>query len=996
MAALTFQDAIQRLHSYWSEQGCLVWQPSNTEVGAGTMNSATFLRVLGPEPWRVGYVEPSVRPDDSRYGDNPNRMQMHTQYQLILKPDPGNPQELYLKSLEAIGIDPTVHDIRFVEDNWESPALGAWGLGWEVWMDGMEITQYTYFQQAGGVPLDSVAVEVTYGLERILMSLQGATHFKEIEYAPGIPYGEVLGTNEYEMSVYNLDAADVDRVRQLFEIYEAEARMLLEQGLVLPAHSYVLKTSHAFNILDSRGVVGVTERAHFFARMRNLSREVAEIWTRQREELGHPLGLPSEPSADEIAQPQWSTTGEQTFLLEIGSEELPPHDVRGCVDQLRSRVPQLLGELRLSHGEVTVDATPRRTYVVVNDLAMRQTDEEKEVKGPRVASAYDDDGKPTKALQGFLRSQGVTEESLERTEIRGNEFVLARKVIEGKAAGEVLAEALPELIAGISFTKSMRWNQSGIAYSRPLRWMVALLGDQVVPFRYAEVESGRTSYGLRGQKGEIDFEISAADTYLEAVAAQDLVVDQQTRADAIWQRSGELAGEIGGRIPQSTRQGLLDEVVNLVEHPVPFRGNFEEKYLALPGEVLTTVMKKHQRYFPVEKEDGSLLPAFVGVANGKIDIDQVRAGNEAVIRARYADADFFFQQDVKQSLETFRPKLAGLVFHEKLGSMLVKNERLEQLTPRIAEIFGLGDADRQTLERASFLAKSDLVTNMVVEFTSLAGIMGREYARHSGETADVAEALFEGVLPRSAGDQLPQSPAGKVLAVADRLDSLVGLFSVGLAPKSSADPFALRRAALGIVQILMQDAADVDLVAIVDAAAEIQAEPICGDVRQQVVDFIQRRFEQWLIERGYRHDLIQAVLSARGTRIQRAAATIEELSAVAESDDFARTLTSYARASRIARGQQAADRIDPERLEDGYERTLFDAFRQVEPTIDAKGTVSELIGAFGPLVGPIDDFFDNVFVNVDDVQVKANRYALLQSISRLAEGVIDFSKVEGY
>ncbi len=285
---LNFQSIILNLQRYWSEQGCLIWQPYYSQVGAGTMNPATYLRVLGPEPWNVGYVEPSVRPDDGRYGENPNRLQQHYQFQVILKPDPGNPQELYLHSLEALGIDPRQHDIRFVEDNWESPALGAWGLGWEVWLDGQEITQFTYFQQAGGMVLEPVSVEITYGLERIAMALQGVRHFRSLRWNEERSYGDVNFQGEQEHSKYYFEIAGVDRVRQMYNLFEAEAETALQNGLVLPAHDYILKCSHTFNILDVRGAVGVTERQALFARMRDLSRRVAEAYVDQRQKLGFP------------------------------------------------------------------------------------------------------------------------------------------------------------------------------------------------------------------------------------------------------------------------------------------------------------------------------------------------------------------------------------------------------------------------------------------------------------------------------------------------------------------------------------------------------------------------------------------------------------------------------------------------------------------------------------------------------------------------------------
>ena len=284
-----FQEAILRLNEFWAQHGCVIWQPHNVQVGAGTSNPATILRVLGPEPWNVGYPEPSDRPADGRYGENPNRWQEYYQYQVILKPDPGNHIELYLQSLEAMGIDRHKHDIRFVEDNWQSPGLGAWGLGWEVWLDGLEITQYTYFQQAGGIDLDPVCVEITYGLERIIMFVQGVRSIPEIGWMGDLSYGDIHFQDEVDYCTYNFDYADVELLSQMYNMFEKEARNALAQGLVLPAHDYVLKCSHTFNVLDARGAIGVTERARFFARMRELSRQVAEAYLKQRESMGFPL-----------------------------------------------------------------------------------------------------------------------------------------------------------------------------------------------------------------------------------------------------------------------------------------------------------------------------------------------------------------------------------------------------------------------------------------------------------------------------------------------------------------------------------------------------------------------------------------------------------------------------------------------------------------------------------------------------------------------------------
>src|ERR1051325_6511193 len=335
---LNFQQVILTLQQFWAERGALLWQPYYTQVGAGTMNPATFLRVLGPEPWNVAYVEPSVRPDDGRYGENPNRFQLHYQFQVILKPDPGNPQEIYLDSFKAIGIDPRQHDIRFVEDNWEQPAISAWGLGWEVWLDGQEITQFTYFQQVGGVTLDPVAVEITYGLERILIGLHNVKAAWDLPWNDSITYGEVRRQEEFEHSKYYYEVGNIESMREIFKRFEAESKAALSQGLVLPAYDYVLKCNQTFNVLDARGAVGVTERQAYFRQMRELARNVAEVYLEQRQELEYPLLKEVRSKKKEVRDLVTSPLSNSHFLLEIGTEELPSGDVDTALAQLRQRV----------------------------------------------------------------------------------------------------------------------------------------------------------------------------------------------------------------------------------------------------------------------------------------------------------------------------------------------------------------------------------------------------------------------------------------------------------------------------------------------------------------------------------------------------------------------------------------------------------------------------------------------------------------------------------
>ncbi len=1007
---LSFQQVIMRLEHFWAEQGCIIWQPYSEKVGAGTMNPATVLRVLGPEPWNVGYVEPSYRPDDGRYGENPNRMQMHTQYQVILKPDPGNPQELYLKSLEALGINPRQHDIRFVEDNWESPALGAWGLGWEVWLDGLEISQYTYFQQAGGFPIAPVSVELTYGLERIVMFLQGVRNVWDVDWGAGLSYGDVLLASEVEHCVYAFEQADVEALTQLFGIYEAEARNALARGLVIPAHDYVLRCSHTFNVLDTRGAIGVTERAHYFVRMRDLSREVAQAYVAQREEMGYPGLKRSWVVKDAARQGVNGSTGQQSMihligsepvdslplLLEIGTEELPAGDLTSAIEQLGEQTPKLLAEARLVHGQVRVTGAPRRLVVYVESLAPKQQDREELVKGPPAKVAYDAEGKPTKAALGFARGQSVSFDDLEVREMDGGQYVVVTKVEEGRPAPEVLAVLLPQLISVLRFNMTMRWNESGVAFSRPIRWLVALLGDQVIPFEYAGVQSGSTSRGLR-PLGSPELNIQNASNYFDAMAANSIVVDAGERRVSIEQQIKQLAAEVGGRIPADP--ALLEEVTNLVEQPTAVRGAFEERYLSLPRDVLITVMKKHQRYFPVVSDSApvDLLPYFIAVRNGDDQhLDIVSQGYEEVLRARYADAHFFYKGDISKKLEEFLPRLDTLTFQEKLGSMRDKSQRLEQLVPCLGQMLGLSETQIATATRAAHLCKADLATQMVVEFTSLQGVMGQEYARKSGESDGVARAIFEHYLPRFAGDILPETRPGLTVGLANRLDSLVGLFAVGLAPTGSADPYHLRRDALGIVNNLIAAELSCDLREGLKAAAELLPVEVPEGTLGQVLGFIIGRLEGVLREQGYRYDAVAAVLTERGHDPCLAAETVRAFASWIERDDWMDILNAYARCVRIVREYAEIFPLHPDRFVEPATRRLYEAYQTGQVQISQQSTVDKLFTAFQPMIEPINTFFDEVLVMTEDKALRENRLALLQHIARLTEGIVDLTRVEGF
>lgn len=1015
--ALDFQSIIITLQEFWSELGCLIWQPYYSQIGAGTMNPATFLRVLGPEPWNVAYVEPSIRPDDGRYGENPNRLQQHYQFQVILKPDPGNPQEIYLKSLEALGIDPLQHDIRFIEDDWEQPAIGAWGLGWEVWLDGQEITQYTYMQQAGGVNLDPVSVELTYGLDRIAIALQRVSGFQDIRWntvpkdsvlpQSNLTYGDVNLRAEQEHSKYYFEVASIERLRQMYDLFEAEAESALSQSMVLPAYDYLLKCSHTFNVLDTRGAIGVTERQAFFGRMRDVARKISEAYLEERqrlefpwldEEQDHLPGARERLSSSEInTSPAADQTKPRQFLLEIGTEELPVADLSAAQKQLRQLIPNLLQDQRLDFSDVRVLGTPRRLVVSIDDLAPRQSDQEKAVKGPPAERAFDSQGQPTPAAQGFARSQRVDVSDLEIHEMDGGRYAVALVRLVGRPTIEVLAERLPDLIDSLRFAKSMRWNSSNVQFSRPIRWLLALFGENVIQFEFAGLRSGNNTRGLRFHQPD-EIEIRAPQDYFDILARQGIILNESQRKTRIQVHIERLAEEIGAT--PVVDEDLIMEVTDLVEAPLGVRGSYDASYLELPREVLISVMKKHQRYFPLEK-DGELVPYFIAITNRgeenhQPDMTLVVEGNEHVIRARFADAAFFVNEDMKVPLEAYMPKLDTLTFQADLGSMLDKTRRMQELVADLAPLLDLDSEQIQVAQRAAKLCKADLATHMVIEMTSLQGIMGRYYALHSGEPQPVADAILEHYQPHFAGDIAPETLPGLVVGLADRLDTLAGLFAVGFAPSGTKDPYGQRRAAVGLVSNLISWDLDFDLRVALKATAERL--PCEASLESQVacMDFIVERQRSLLLESGDRYDVVDAVLAAQGHNPTRASHAVKTLSSWVSRPDWHTILPAYSRCVRITRDFDEVFPVVPKLFEEPAELDLYQSLESVEKKERAEGSVDEFLNAFLPMIPSINRFFDEVLVMTESNEVRKNRLGLLQRIVALAEDVADMSKLEGF
>lgn len=1015
------QDALRKLSDYWTSRGCLTWQPFNTEVGAGTMNPATVLRVLGPEPWDVAYVEPSVRPDDSRYGENPNRLQTHTQFQVILKPEPGDPQELYLGSLEALGIDLDAHDVRFVEDNWQQPAIGAWGLGWEIWLDGMEITQFTYFQQVGGQDLDPIPVELTYGMERILMAQQGVTHFKDIAYARKpdgeiITYGEAFGQQEYEMSRYYLDDADVETNKALYANYVSEATRMVEARLPVPAHQYILKSSHAFNVLDARGAISTTERAQAFATMRRLMRDTATLWVERREELGFPLLKQDDAAEAKTTAVDVPTipadAAPRTFALEIGVEELPPHVLPQTVEAVREALTEGLAATRLEHGDITVDGTPRRIVAVVNDVAAREPDATQLRKGPKWQAAFDADGNPTRALEGFMRGQGVTVEQVVKAEVGGNEHACVEVDAPGRSALEVLGGLVEQIVGGLRAEKNMRWNDPGLSFSRAVRWLVALWGDVVVPARISGVTAGRTTYlqrltagtregdGRSGNRADgvlVGFvDVDSAEGLLEAIERGGIEWNTKARRENIVAQATALARDTGGTIDFDANAALVDEITNLVEDPRGVLGRFDERYLELPERILTSVMAKHQRYLPVRDADGRLMNAFVTMANGLCDDDVVRAGNESVLRARYEDALFFWNADLETTaVDDFVPGLDKLTFENRLGSVGQRARRIADVAAALGDEIGLDAAQRETLTRAGQLAKFDLATQLVVEMSSLAGFVAREYALRKGEPEAVADALYEMEQPHTSADAVPASVPGALLALGDRLDLLAAMFGLGAKPSGSSDPFGLRRAALGVIRILRErtELAGLGVRAGLEAAAARLAEQgiTCSpESLDAAEEFTIGRYAQLMRDEGHGADIVNAVLPAAGhpAVADELARDLEMLVADAQFHELVEQIVRIRRLVPAGTSPQH----DAELLTEPAERKLREALEALDPR--ARSGLAPFAEHGRVLVGPIATFFDDILVMAKEEDVRAARLGLLAAVAAATPEGLDWQAVD--
>ncbi len=684
------------------------------------------------------------------------------------------------------------------------------------------------------------------------------------------------------------------------------------------------------------------------------------------------------------------------FLLEIGTEEIPARFIGPAKEGFAAILKDNLTAARISFGEMTIQATPRRMAAIIRDVSDRQSDSVTVKYGPPWNRAFDGSGAPTKAATGFAKSQGVTVEELRKMAKEGVDFIAVEKAEKGQPAKEVLSGLLGDVIAKVPFQKRMRWGNETFDYARPIQWVVALLGSEVIDFSVADVKSGNFTYGHRFlSSGKV--EIADPSQYTEKLRAASIILSEEERMETILKGISRIEGEVNGRAVRDDE--LIKEIMYITEYPYPLKGSFEEKYLEVPKEVLINVMKSHQRYIPILNGTGELMPYFIFFANTvPADDKNVIRGNEKVLRARLADAEFFFEEDKKTPLLGLYERLSSIVFHVKLGSLKQKIDRVMEITRFLAPIVGFKDDAK--IDRAVKMIKADLMTHMVGEFPELQGVMGRIYARMQGEDDEVATAMEEHYLPTGGNANLPETALGTMIGIADKVDSIVSFFSVGISPTGNLDPFALRRQALGVIKILIDKKIRVPLEELVktayDSGESIKARHSFEETKAALTDFIATRFKFSMIEEGHNQEFVESVLTCVENDIYDGYVRLTTLEGQKSIEDFKKLMVGFKRAFNITKAITEDREVDAALFREPEEQTLFSLYEARKQDFFALMSEKKYEDALAILVGfkeTIDNYFDKVFVMDKDEAIKNNRLALLKKIKDMFLTYGDFFKI---
>ncbi|MDO5718789.1 MAG: glycine--tRNA ligase subunit beta [Tissierellia bacterium] len=674
------------------------------------------------------------------------------------------------------------------------------------------------------------------------------------------------------------------------------------------------------------------------------------------------------------------------YLFELGVEEFPASYVEPTKKQLKSAFEKLLDENKICYEGIDVESTPRRFAVIIKGLSQETKSDTKKVKGPSKKIALDDNGEPTKALLGFLKGQGKEFEDIVFEKVGDEEYVFVQKTIEQKPIDEILKDSIPEIIKGLVFPKTMKWGGKKFRFARPIRWIMSVFDNEILEFEFEGIPVSNITRGHR-YLGSDNIVVNNIDDYEKLLKENGVILKQRDRKNMILHDANRLSREKGGYLYKD--DDLLEEVVNITEYPTPLIGNIKAEFLSLPKEAIITPMKDHQRFFPIIDDNGELLPYFITVRNGgDKGLDEVKKGNEKVLAPRLEDAKFFFEEDTKRNLEEYLEVLKTATFHEELGTIYDKSKRLVKLSKLIGEQLAVGEETIKNTARAALLSKADLVTKLVIEFTELQGIMGMIYANESGENSIVSTAIKEQYLPRYSGDELPKSTAGKILSIADKIDTIVGMYAVGIRVTGSQDPFALRRAALGILNIIIENKLDLEFEEIIRNSlyTYLEDQGIIFDydlVKKEILDFVKQRLRVKLIDEGNRYDVVDSCFAVGTSNIYYTSQRVVAVNKWVENADD-KILQTLTRLENIAKDAEDIE-IDISILKEQAELQLYDnltTVAEIESKIDKKDFEAAL-REFDSITGSINNFLDNIMVMVDDSRIRANRLALLSRIYKV-------------
>ena len=682
---------------------------------------------------------------------------------------------------------------------------------------------------------------------------------------------------------------------------------------------------------------------------------------------------------------------ERNLLLEIGLEELPARFITDSINQLASKVQNWLSSHNIGFESIEKYSTPRRLAVLVMNVEERQEDSEEEAKGPAKKIALTETGEWSKAAVGFSRGQGMSVDDIYFKEINGIEYAHVKKFIKGQQTADLLSE-LKGIVLGLTFPKNMHWSDLDIRYVRPIKWLVAMFGSEVIHFEAAGVQTGNVTRGHRflGEEAVIN----TPEEYEEILLGQYVVADAEKRKAAILSQLEKIEEENGWVIPVD--EDLLEEVNNLVEYPTALYGRFEEEFLEIPDEVLITSMKEHQRYFPVKSQAGELLPHFVTVRNGDhLHIEQVARGNEKVLRARLADAAFFYKEDQKLKIETALNKLDSIVYHEGIGTVADKSRRVRKVVKLLADRLEFSPDVKKAADRAAEISKFDLVSQMVYEFPELQGIMGEKYALQKGESPEVAAAINEHYMPRNAEDDVPGTTAGALVAVADKIDTINSFFSLGIIPSGSQDPYALRRQATGIVQILIEKQWNITMETLIGISLNLISEDGIGkrpseEVYLELIQFFKLRLKHFLQERGIRYDIIEAVLGGEIGIVSRLVEKADILQAASTEAGFKESMEALSRVLNIASKKDVMGEIDPELFENMHEKNLYEKYLELGMAAETGMDMESYYRSLVEMKPEINQYFDNTMVMSDSADIRENR---LNQMAGLAALIMKLAKV---